>query len=139
MLARVSRKEASCFLGSSPCSARAATIFDLVIGFAIESILLSPRGVGFFLKEGHSTWAPRPAVNMISHSIDGLYAIWARREDAHGDFESMGPRPLSTRFTRARSDLGGITGGPRKALRELRTPSRRGGPYPALPPRSARS
>src|SRR5467141_348379 len=107
MLARVSRKAATCFLGSSTFSARAATIFDLVIGFAIESILLSPRGVGF-LKAGHSTWAPRPAVNMISHSIDGLYAIWTRREDAHGDLESTSPCPRSARFTRARSDLGGI-------------------------------
>src|SRR6187397_2490667 len=42
MLAKASRNAAVVFLGSSVFSARAATIFDFVIGFAIESILLSP-------------------------------------------------------------------------------------------------
>jgi len=96
MLARFSRKLATCFLGSSVFSASAATIFDLVIGFAIESILLSPCCGGSFEKAGHSTCGPQSAVNMISHSIDGLSAIW-------GDYRMVG----RTRFTRARRDLEG--------------------------------
>jgi hypothetical protein len=55
-------------LGISTCSARAATIFDLVIGFGIESILLgSGMRAGISgERERHSTCPARPDVNRIS-------------------------------------------------------------------------
>src|SRR5207249_3786272 len=142
--ARASRYAADTFFGTSTFSARAATIFDLVIGFAIESILLSPCCVGFFGKAGHSTWPPRPAVNMISHSIDGPRALWgnnlpvvrcgffADHEDGLArtdETELLAREPLDRRRVRAqRPDLGREAGVVRLELLDL--PSEGLGPLP---------